>query len=819
MKWCNRLLLAGLILIGFATTANAYTFNEEHPRLYLTQERIEKIQQNHVATDSYEWDKALTAANRSDIDGVFGGAFVYAVTGDPTAADTAIEKMLVLMETPLTANFNSNGRLGNRWACIYDWLYNYEGFQPHKQALIDYVNALPRDRWDWYPITETSGHPYFNGAVKSLWGFPVWGLASYPDNPNWQEYVDGGFLDRWNYIRYIAGYGGEEAKGLALWKSGLPASGRDYGAGTMRNTMLWLEACNTALVDFDIEVEAPDMKNILQAFIYDFMWVDQERLDRSYHFYRSPYGFNAQKGDGYFPTEGTLAWAVVNRWHDDEFAPYVSWFMTQQPGADIYPAKDYRYAAVWACIFKDTSIPQQAPTDLPLQYHATWQDMWLARSNWAAAGEETNVYTTFDAGNWVWFNQNCEDQGNFTLWAYGDFLFIHASYYDGIGAFPVWVYHAQTVGHNSIRILDPDELRGWYPWKDWEKEVWTWNGDTLNVNTGGQKTPYRETLREATIDGERYDHITAGKPQTLHDLADMVRKEGTDEYVYGLGVLTNAYTNAAWDSIYDPYRLEKVHFSPKTDGVEREWVYLREHDAVVMFDRISSTDPTFTKYLDFHTIHEPNFVGNGFDVVGPKGQALVSVFGSSPLHMTKIGGEGYEYWANDRNWDPFPDSHNDLGGNWRIEVSTTTEEAYHTVFTTILTAPAADSIEQTSQETASNEELRTVQVGQDFAVSFSSTFDKNMEVVAYLTDGVVDEHFIFDLVPGQEYVVRSGQHELENAIASEAGVIHLTGVPQNAILLATPHWYDQIPWRSTAIATLLLIILGTAWFVNRVGKN
>ena len=36
--------------------------------------------------------------------------------------------------------------------------------------------------------------------------------------------------------------------------------------------------------------------------------------------------------------------------------------------------------------------------------------------------------------------------------------------------------------------------------------------------------------------------------------------------------------------------------------------------------------------------------------------------------VRKVGGSGYEYWVNGVNYDPWPDTENELGGQWRLEI-------------------------------------------------------------------------------------------------------------------------------------------------------
>mgnify|MGYP003967030575 CR=1 FL=1 len=838
----NKLLVGifSLLLVCTASfaTAQEYDFND-HPRLYLTPERIERAYNQHYLPDSYEWGKLNDLANRSNWEGAKGNALIYAVTGDTTHAELALQKTFdYMIENELKVNFNSNGHLFNSFACIYDWIYNYPGFTDSLKAEYrDWVCAVPKFKdpdnptigfWNWYDIynwedeygvPRRHGSPYFNGAVKALWGAPVWGLAIGGEDPRWEDYVETGMEDRWKWVRMSLGYAGPEHDNLATWKSGLPPSGRDYGAGTMKNVALYADAMRTA-VNYDAASEIPHFKNYLKAFIYDYVWVDEHS---KYHFWRNPHGFNAQKGDGYFPSEAVTAYILSDWYPEDINGKYVRWFLNNQPTAELQPSRDYRYSSHWGVIFKDkeSSVEPITESNLPLSYYGDWVGLMLSRSEWTPAGVEPRMWTSFQAGNSIWFNQNCADQGTHYLYAFGDILLTHAGLYDGGGGITVLKHHHQAVAGNTIRVFDPEENKGWNN-LDYQRTDFSFEGDPVLLNVGGQMFPWRETLETAELDGVNSFDVPYNRQLILHDTADMTRRYQDESYVYGLGDLTNAYANEGWLETYGESRLNKLDCRPKVDHVDREYVYLRDHDIVITFDRIDVYDGfDFPVTLNLNSIYEPEFTlspdsvevpghistfpNSTFNIIGNTGKATVDIWSNHEIEIKKIGGEGYEYWVDTHNFDPFPNSENIYGGQWRVEYSTKDTFDYYNYLTVVQANPKdsiADTVIKLSHESDSRASFKIGNV----LVSFLDTYNQDSALVSlyYTVPGDYD-CYIFDLLPNTAYNVAVDGKDIETVVSTEAGSIHYS-ISGKSLLLTTAEIEEASPIKSKALIALLVLV-------------
>ena len=740
-----------------------------HPRIYLTRERIERIRTQHLAANSYEWRQLMKCAARSDMDGVQAQALAYAVTGDESWAARAADNLRRTMgESPeLAVSFNSVGRTFHAFALAFDWLYHSPSFPSAlKRQVIEYVNAVPeegRGKWNWYPE-----QGYFNGAAKILWGPPVWGLATWGDNPMAQRYVDNGHDDRWIFVRNAFGYGPGH---LAVAAGGCLPQGLDYGSGTLANLLRYVEAVRTATGE-DLYEQAPALREYMEFFVSAY-------YDGGDFIRRPEHGHNAHKRGAYVASAVTALLIVMDRYSDTAQARRASWWLASVPGASKLPGSDHRFYSVCDVIFSDGSIEPEPPGDRPLAYFARGNGMWICRSDWSATGPRT--FATFRAGNWTWFNQNQWDQGNFCITHLGEDLIVDGGLYDGGGGKTVINYHNQTIAHNSITVKDPAQSLGWN-FFEWTKPGFE--------NSGGQNCPWRETLPNAGIDGERKDPSLPGAQGTyLHDMADVLRRADNERYTYAFADLTNAYANARWESEYESERLEAVNYRPKVESVTRHWLYLRgesagapEHFAV--FDRVRSTDPGFVKKSLLHFVGEPRIAGGTLrsaDVAGHvetwAGSRFEAEQGRATLHgaillpasplLRKVGGKGYEYWVNGSNHDPYPDSEEPLGGNWRLEIQPP-EPALDDLFFYILSpgargdlAPAVAGISASGAE------------GAEFGswVLLFSAQERSLGELCYRVESKeTRRHLICDLEPGRSYRVFRDGALLVELLPGESGI-------------------------------------------------
>ncbi len=179
-------------------------------------------------------------------------------------------------------------------------------------------------------------------------------------------------------------------------------------------------------------------------------------------------------------------------------------------------------------------------------------------------------------------------------------------------------YYAQTVAHNCVLIDMPDE-----PVSDY------WNG-TVYVQEGGQ---YRS------------------------DASELVAFETNDIFTYVAGDGTEAY------------RPEKCELCT------RQMVFIYPNHFVI-FDRVRSTQPEYTKRWLLHPATEPLVEGTTIRADQGEGRLFCRTLLPANAQLTAIGGEGQRFMAGGRNWELPPGvEFTEMMGWGRVEVASTQPSA------------------------------------------------------------------------------------------------------------------------------------------------
>jgi hypothetical protein len=93
----------------------------------------------------------------------------------------------------------------------------------------------------------------------------------------------------------------------------------------------------------------------------------------------------------------------------------------------------------------------------------------------------------------------------------------------------------------------------------------------------------------------------------------------------------------------------------------------------VVFDRVRSTDPGFSKQWLLHTAHEPAIDGTTLRADHLQGRMFCRTLLPKDARLELVGGPGKEFWAAGRNWEintkGLTPEHLAMMGQWRLEVS------------------------------------------------------------------------------------------------------------------------------------------------------
>ena len=291
---------------------------------------------------------------------------------------------------------------------------------------------------------------------------------------------------------------------------------------------------------------------------------------------------------------------------------------------------------------------------MPLSRYFGFPFGWvIARTGW----DEDSVIAEMKINVYNFINHQHHDAGAFQIYYKGPLAIDSGAYTGSSGGYNSphnKNYFKRTIAHNSLLVYDPDEVFETMAYGGFDKTPW---GD----NDGGQR-----------LNGEQW-----GAPQTLEDLLGKDYKTGeilahgfgpaemVPEYTYLKGDMTDAY-------------------SDKVSSVRRSFCFLNLADATVpaaliVYDRVVSSNPEFKKFWLLHSIEKPEIDGNQITIMrtqnGDTGKLINHTLlpKAEDVVSTPIGGEGKEFWVFGTNYenDPSkerPDVANERG-SWRVEVS------------------------------------------------------------------------------------------------------------------------------------------------------
>lgn len=296
---------------------------------------------------------------------------------------------------------------------------------------------------------------------------------------------------------------------------------------------------------------------------------------------------------------------------------------------------------------------------LPLVRQFDGIGMIVARSDWSPDA----TYVTFKAGDNYWSHSHL-DQGAFTIYKGGALAIDSGLYGPSYGSDHHMNYTYQTIAHNLVTVTDPnDTVPG--PGKEAPRPI---------ANDGGQ----RRIGSGWGVEAAPLDRGEWEAKRDIYHTATMGPLLDKDGLAVAAADITPAYTNA---------RSGEGTFSARTRRVERFWRifgYDRIDDVVVVFDQVIATQASFRKRWLLHTLNAPTLTPDGFSVaVAPQerpghggGRLEGKVLLPKDALINTIGGRGFEFFVDDRNYDEngklyeaIRKARNAEPGAWRIEVS------------------------------------------------------------------------------------------------------------------------------------------------------
>jgi heparin/heparan-sulfate lyase len=297
-------------------------------------------------------------------------------------------------------------------------------------------------------------------------------------------------------------------------------------------------------------------------------------------------------------------------------------------------------------LWRDPDLKARPASELPLTRYMGSPFGWMiARTAW----DENAAIVEMKINEYNFTNHQHLDAGSFQIY-YRGALAIDSGLYSGssgaYGSPHTTNYYWRTIAHNSLLVYNPEEVFSQSRQRDYG-------------NDGGQRLPNGRS-EPRNLD----DLLTRGYATGQVLARDFGPAPQRPRYSYLKGDITPAY-------------------SDKVRQVVRSMVFLNLEDdvrpgALVVCDRVVSSDPAFKKYWLLHSIEEPQIEApraviartDGVD----RGRLYLAALlpAAENLAIEKLGGPGNEFSVFGRNYpndiEPRRRASQEPGA-WRIEIS------------------------------------------------------------------------------------------------------------------------------------------------------
>lgn len=653
-------------------------------------------------------------------------ALDYLVYGDKKQARKAITTML---DTLQNTNYGKKGDLsrasGSMLMCgamVYDWCYD----QMKEKEKKDYIKSFIR-----IAKTMECGYPPHNNEPiaghSSEWmimrDMLSAGIAIYDEYPDMYNYVIKMFYKDYIPVRnYVY-------------------SGHNYHQGTSYANVRF---SNDLIAQWILSRMGVDkVFNPAQQFVlYDFLYR------------RRPDGQVMPAGDTnpnrrYSPSYGLPAMLAYSFYKDG----YLAYEYERKPKVD-------NHCLIFDILWRDLTVEPKSPEDLPLtRYSGTPFGWMIARTGWGT----NSVIAEMKINEHFVGNHQHLDGGTFQLYYKGPLAIDAGAYQGSSGGYNSphnKNFFKRTIAHNSLLVYNPDE----------KFACWNYGGadkTEFATNDGGQRMP-----------GDRWETCRSFKDLLSKDYTTgqvlahgMGKDTQAPDYSYLKGDITQAYTN-------------------KVKEAKRSFVFLNLKSsqvpaALIVFDKVVSSNPKFKKFWLLHSIEEPNIEGNRFIVKRTKNgdtgmlQNQVLLPEANNTHIEKVGGPRKEFWVFGTNYPNDaqpgrPDDANERGA-WRIEVSPV--------------IPATENYFLNVMQVADNNcqqmnEVKRIDAKRIIGVQIANrvvTFSKNGEPVSGKFDITINgnqtmQFVLTDLVSGTWQIKKDGKVYISAMeVRSDDGILNFEG--------------------------------------------
>lgn len=633
---------------------------EQRPRVFFNSSDIPGILENaQKEPNKSQWERFLSFAGEEMPGELKNGfvftaqaasyieskAFYYAIYGDENTGRAAIDELKEVLEgnSGVEYDYNSAGEAIYLTGVVYDWCYPLLTAEDKAYFQNQVINLASHTAPSWPPThgSAVMSHSAEGNLMRDLLCAAI---AMYEDNDEIYQNVMGRFFSEYVDARKFMYEGGYFFPGLHY----------------LSYRYQW-EIISTKLIDAAYGIKSvygEKQKDIIYSALYS----------------RRPDGSFLKSGDNafnnhYFGSRSHInlrALLYTASYFDD---PYINGEAQKLAGIYNFNQTNVNQTVtpVEFLIMSDPDVDTKSVSELPLtRFFGSPYGAMIARTGWdegvgsgAVVAEMKVVENQFNEHQHL-------DAGAFQIYYKGglanDTGYYQAAYYSSDGrdtlndGNTIYAgahdnnYQSRTIAHNSMLVYDPAEVF---------------------LSKQGTATSY---IIENDGGQERKSKSSAPKNITSYNQSPAAWRSGR---VMGAEFGASS-TNPDWSYLKGDI---SYAYSDKVSGYERSFMFLNLKDtpvpaAIMVFDRVESSDPSFKKTWLLHTKNTPVINGNRIvaEVTdnGYNGKltldALLPKADNLSINVTE-GGEG-DAWVNGTNYyaSVLPNRINEGGGS-RVEIS------------------------------------------------------------------------------------------------------------------------------------------------------
>ncbi len=383
-------------------------------------------------------------------------------------------------------------------------------------------------------------------------------------------------------------------------------------------------------------------------------------------------------------------------------------------------------------------------------------------------GDPEAVYVTFKAGD-VMAHHGHYDQGSFTIFC-GSPLAVHSgNYADYFSPYRLG-YFVQSVSKNTLLIHAPGEFSNF-----------SRRAGNYDSVTGGQRVVMPSGSHIVSVD-DWFNNLYRGKHYAAGDILAFESVPGVVDYISS--DLTRAYDSTLYAEPGNP---------AKVSSVTRRFAYLRQPKAVVVLDRVVTTNPDYRTDWLLHTPTKPvseserRVEGDPEDGIletrdrwlrmdYDKGRLFIQSLLPEKARLLKIGGPHYRHYVETErggeNLEPSEERREpEWYGRWRLQISDAAAGNEH-IFLHVLWPRLAGAEAPAPAELVSRRPGQVVVAAAGWVIVFRlpEQSGEGASEITYHAPAGVRHHLIADL-PGRSRwrVTRGGR--ADELLASVEGTL------------------------------------------------